>query len=492
MKNYKLSAGLIGVVALGQVASAGDLTVGYLKVISTGEQIRSGYDTGNYWKASTTSSGMTTFDAVGSGAGFSFADGVSISGNVSAANFSGSSSGSNSGDETQSTIKTKLGSASSGVDGYLTGSDWTTFNSKVSSPWGVSGSDIYYTAGKVSVGGSTPDSHAAAFYAKKSLDSFSDGSAAVWNESSYTGGSGSRNYHAVRSIITANPSANVYDLAIVAAENQIIQSGSYNIDSTDLFPLRATRSRLTLGGTGTVKGAAGYNTYLGLEGGSATVTALAHYVATSPYRYNSTGTLGTAYGVYLYSQKDSFITDAYGIYQAGSSDKNFFNGKVGVGTSSPTNKLHVIGGVTFTSGAGGGNQTVVWNPGDASWSFTSDRNTKDRITPVDSQAVLEKVTRIPINEWSYIGYEQRHMGPMAQDFHAQFPLNENDRALNDADLHGVALAAIQGLNEKVEGKNLESVGRIQKLESENAELKQALNELKKLVEGMSREKSGGN
>lgn len=39
-------------------------------------------------------------------------------------------SGSNTGDETTSTIKTKLGSASSSTDGYLTSADWTTFNGK--------------------------------------------------------------------------------------------------------------------------------------------------------------------------------------------------------------------------------------------------------------------------------------------------------------------------------------------------------------------------
>jgi hypothetical protein len=41
-------------------------------------------------------------------------------------------SGTNTGDETQATIKTKLGAASAGVDGYLTGTDWTTFNNKES------------------------------------------------------------------------------------------------------------------------------------------------------------------------------------------------------------------------------------------------------------------------------------------------------------------------------------------------------------------------
>lgn len=39
-------------------------------------------------------------------------------------------SGVNTGDETASTIKTKLGTASSSTDGYLTSSDWNTFNNK--------------------------------------------------------------------------------------------------------------------------------------------------------------------------------------------------------------------------------------------------------------------------------------------------------------------------------------------------------------------------
>lgn len=39
-------------------------------------------------------------------------------------------SGVNTGDETASTIKTKLGSASSSTDGYLTSSDWNTFSNK--------------------------------------------------------------------------------------------------------------------------------------------------------------------------------------------------------------------------------------------------------------------------------------------------------------------------------------------------------------------------
>jgi hypothetical protein len=42
----------------------------------------------------------------------------------------GNQSGTNTGDETTATIKTKLGAATTSVDGYLTSTDWNTFNNK--------------------------------------------------------------------------------------------------------------------------------------------------------------------------------------------------------------------------------------------------------------------------------------------------------------------------------------------------------------------------
>jgi len=62
---------------------------------------------------------------------------------------------------------------------------------------------------------------------------------------------------------------------------------------------------------------------------------------------------------------------------------------------------------------------------------------------------------------------------MAQDFHTLFPLNDNDKALNDADLHGVELAAIKGLNQKLDQKDAE----IEALRQSVAELKQMVQSL---------------
>ncbi len=139
------------------------------------------------------------------------------------------------------------------------------------------------------------------------------------------------------------------------------------------------------------------------------------------------------------------------------------------------------GGVRFTSGSGAANQTVAWTPGSASWSFSSDRNLKDRFETVDSTSVLDRVSQLPIVEWSYKGYAQRHIGAMAQDFHALFPLNNDDKSLNDADLHGVELAAIQGLDRKLEQKETEITG----LKRQNDALEKRLDNLAKVVKLLS-------
>jgi hypothetical protein len=101
----------------------------------------------------------------------------------------------------------------------------------------------------------------------------------------------------------------------------------------------------------------------------------------------------------------------------------------------------------------------------------SDRNLKRDIEPVDEQAVLERVARMPISTWSYKSDDPtvRHLGPMAQDFHAAFGLGTTDRAYDPIDAHGVEMAAIKALYERLR-RNEEMIER---LERENRELRRS-------------------
>jgi hypothetical protein len=93
---------------------------------------------------------------------------------------------------------------------------------------------------------------------------------------------------------------------------------------------------------------------------------------------------------------------------------------------------------------------------------------------VDPQAVLARVAGLPITKWSFkLDRATRHIGPTAQDFHAAFEVGADDKHIATVDEEGVALAAIQGLNQKLDAKDAE----IQDLKQENALLSTRLSEV---------------
>ncbi len=81
---------------------------------------------------------------------------------------------------------------------------------------------------------------------------------------------------------------------------------------------------------------------------------------------------------------------------------------------------------------------------------------------------------------------------MAQDFCAAFNVGSDDKHIGVVEEGGVALAAIQGLNQKTEIRSQkaedriqQSEIRIQKLEAENAELKTRLEALEQRLNGQN-------
>ena len=122
-----------------------------------------------------------------------------------------------------------------------------------------------------------------------------------------------------------------------------------------------------------------------------------------------------------------------------------------------------IAGVSLVSGSG-------------TWSSLSDRNAKENFTRTDSRAVLEKVAALPLATWNYKSQDKsvRHLGPMAQDFYDAFQVGEDERHITTVDADGVALAAIQGLNQKLEE-------RLKTKDAEIEQLRSSVEELKRLV-----------
>ncbi|HLP77007.1 MAG TPA: type VI secretion system tip protein TssI/VgrG, partial [Candidatus Paceibacterota bacterium] len=146
------------------------------------------------------------------------------------------------------------------------------------------------------------------------------------------------------------------------------------------------------------------------------------------------------------------------------------SGNVGIGNANPTNRLMVANARCDGS----------------SWINASDRNLKQDFQAVDPLEILAKVASMPVQTWSYRTQPgQKHLGPVAQDFHATFGLGADDVSIATVDESGVALAAIQGLNRKIEEKDAE----IRSLKAQNELMEKRFAELESLVRRLT---SAGN
>ena len=151
----------------------------------------------------------------------------------------------------------------------------------------------------------------------------------------------------------------------------------------------------------------------------------------------------------------------------------------GIGSSAADQfTVRASGGIRLFSNPGA-TAGVSLAAGSGSWTSLSDRNAKEHFEPADPQAVLAKLVALPVSTWNYKSQDAaiRHIGPTAQDFKAAFAVGETDTGIATVDESGVALAAIQGLNEKLDQKD-----------AEIRDLKQSVAELRKMLESLSGQK----
>lgn len=75
---------------------------------------------------------------------------------------------------------------------------------------------------------------------------------------------------------------------------------------------------------------------------------------------------------------------------------------------------------------------------------------KEGIEPVSDDAILTAIRNLPVYEWSYKGDRTRHVGPMAEDFHAAFGVGSGPDAIHYIDAIGALMASTKALASKVE------------------------------------------
>lgn len=134
-----------------------------------------------------------------------------------------------------------------------------------------------------------------------------------------------------------------------------------------------------------------------------------------------------------------------------------YNPQATVASSTPNEfTVRASGGIRmFTSGDLTKGVNLPANGG--AWNSLSDENVKENFREVCDQTILDRVQKLQIKEWNYIGQDAsiRHVGPMAQDFYLQFGLGDDERHISTIDADGVALASIRALYAQLRAQRAE-------------------------------------
>jgi hypothetical protein len=230
------------------------------------------------------------------------------------------------------------------------------------------------------------------------------------------------------------------------------------------------------GNLGFYGAAFGYNTTL--KGNYSFVTGYQSSVQQSysvamGYTANSNGVGAIAIGYRTTADGD------YSLALGHRASANGFDGAMVISDNSTTDSLEASANNQFSVRAAGGyrlftNATkttgVSLNAGGSSWNVISDRSRKENFLGIEGEDILFRIRSLPVTTWRYRDEQDRtvrHIGPMAQDWHAAFGFNGDATTINMSDFDGVNLAAIQALDTRTTGQE----SRLQALEAENARLR---------------------
>jgi len=237
-----------------------------------------------------------------------------------------------------------------------------------------------------------------------------------------------------------------------------VGGGFYNTASFDYATVgggatnTASEGGATVGG-GTDNTASGYKSTVGGGQGN---TASGEY-STIPGGYSDTLT-GFGYYSMIFGAGVYVNTGYRVVFFDGS-----YSGRLGI------NRDDRDGGISYPIhvGTDGTNGNGAYLTAGGVWTNGSSRSFKENFQTLNSQELLKKISNLPVEAWSFKNSEERHIGPVAEDFIQAFDVgtvkedgNRDNQYLSAEDIAGVALA---GVKEMIK---------------ENQELKQVIEELR--------------
>jgi hypothetical protein len=227
-----------------------------------------------------------------------------------------------------------------------------------------------------------------------------------------------------------------------------------------------------LGGTTHAVGAGNNNVALG--GGHATISGTAHKCAVIAGGAGSAGNTinGSAEGCVIVGGRSNTVggsalssavvagstcsvTSATNAFAGGSlasagHDRSFVWGGSSTGAAASTAAgeaiFRVPGGAHFYSEDSGTTGPYLDN-GSADWTSSSSRTLKDLHGELDGEDALGRVARIPVYHFTYKGSaaKKEYIGPVAEDWHREFPSKKDPMRIGTQDPMGVTLACVRGL-----------------------------------------------
>jgi hypothetical protein len=210
-----------------------------------------------------------------------------------------------------------------------------------------------------------------------------------------------------------------------------------------------------------------------------TVTASTGTYAAVWGQVPSTGS-STAYGVKGESLNTTGGVGVYASTAASSGRSIFANGSVYIENQGTAT---AAADILLCRASGGG--YCGFNSSGQSFN-ASDRNVKENFEAVSNAEILEKLVAMPITKWNFKKSDEtvKYVGPMAQDFHAAFGLGgSNERVIHATNAQGITMAALQGLNTKVEDKSKALEAKLDALEARIVLLERALDMSQNIATG---------